>query len=111
MNSRLFSKSRVTDWLDLMHYEVIHEGYFAAGAPIPAVRDPERGWGWLLRQWPGLSAGYYLIARKREWPITPVRLQRARRQSPEIATASARLPSSRSGSLAAQVDKLPHSGM
>lgn len=107
MNSRLFSKNRVTDWLDLMHYEVIHDGYFAAGAPIPTVRDPERGWGWLLRSWPRLNGGYYLIARKREWPITPVRLQRARRQSTEIATASARIPSARSAHLVQQRDKMP----
>lgn len=95
LNSRLFSKGRVMDWLDLMHYEIMDSGYFAAGAPMAIAQNPERGWAWLLRHWPSGRAGYYLIARKRSWPITPIRLQKARRQSTEIATASARVPTTR----------------
>ncbi|WP_194755391.1 class I SAM-dependent methyltransferase [Aliidiomarina indica] len=85
LNTRMFSQARVSDWLNLMHYEVIHQGYFAAGVPTSTVKDPEKGWRWLMRQWPSLQAGYYMIARKREWPITPVRMGANNRQKQRIA--------------------------
>ncbi|RUO22640.1 SAM-dependent methyltransferase [Aliidiomarina iranensis] len=79
-NSRMFSPQRVRDWLSLMHYEVLAFGYFAAGVPWSKTRDPEQGWAWLLDNAPWLQAGYYLVARKREWPLTPMRLAERRQK-------------------------------
>ncbi|MCH8491643.1 MAG: class I SAM-dependent methyltransferase [Idiomarina sp.] len=87
--SRLFSRQRVLDWLSLMHYEEVASGYFAAGVPWSKERDPEQGWGWLMRGCSWAQSGYYIVARKREWPLTPVRLnhQRQRQLRPESVTA------------------------
>ncbi|EGN74318.1 methylase involved in ubiquinone/menaquinone biosynthesis [Idiomarina sp. A28L] len=79
-NSRMFSPQRVRDWLSLMHFEEVAFGYYGVGVPLAKHRDPEQGWGWLLEHCPWLQAGYYLVARKREWPLTPVRLTERRQQ-------------------------------
>lgn len=79
-NSRMFSPQRVRDWLSLMHFEVIAFDYFAPGVPWSENREPESGWRWLTQNVPWLQAGYYLVARKREWPLTPVRLTERRQQ-------------------------------
>lgn len=86
---RLFSRQRIRDWLALMHYEEVASGYFGTGVPWRPQHNPEAGWQWLLTQLPWARVGYYVVARKREWPLTPMRLRthRQRQLRPESVTA------------------------
>lgn len=77
-NSRLFPCFRVKDWLGLLNYEITSSGYFAGGAPLSSSGNPERGWKRITNTLPSLSGGYYLVAKKREWPLT---LQRSSAKS------------------------------
>lgn len=80
-NCRLFSQQRVRDWLSLLHYDVVAVDYFGAGVPWRQDGCPERGWRRVMELCPWLQSGYFIVARKREWPLTPVRL-RQQRQAP-----------------------------
>ncbi|CUS48680.1 MAG: Methyltransferase domain [Idiomarinaceae bacterium HL-53] len=74
-SSRLFSSARIKDWLALLNYEVIHQGYFGPGCPWPSGQEMPLTERLLYQKLPMLSAGYVLIARKREWPLTWSRSQ------------------------------------
>ncbi|MCL4410423.1 class I SAM-dependent methyltransferase [Aliidiomarina haloalkalitolerans] len=87
-NGRLFSQQRVCDWLSLLHYDVLAAEYFGAGVPWRQEGSPERGWGRIMQVCPWLQSGYFIVARKREWPLTPVRL-RQQRQAPVRSGAMA----------------------
>jgi len=76
-DSRLFTPQRVKDWLSLLHYEVIACDYFGAGVMCRADGNPEKGWRQIMQTCSWLQAGYFLVARKREWPLTPVRLRQS----------------------------------
>lgn len=89
LTSRQFIRFRVQDWLDLMHYEVTARHWFAAGWWWPGMRRSlleQSGQKWL----PWLSGGYVLVARKREWPLTPTRL----RQRQPVRVAPGAVPAS-----------------
>ena len=89
-NGRYFTRRRVEDWLALLNYEVLAHGYIGnralvwttdrseAGEPGP---ESERFWHFsqqttapdnpLCRLIPWLRCGYFLVARKRVFPLTP----------------------------------------
>lgn len=79
-NSRLFTSARVSDWLGLLNYEVIHQGYFGAGCPWPSVEHKAVKDSMFYEKLPLLRAGYALIVRKREWPVTWDRLKAKERK-------------------------------
>ncbi len=88
--SRLFTPARVLDWLSLLNYQVIHEGYFGYGVPWPSRSGKTPGNSSFIRQFPHFAAGYAVIVRKREWPLTLVRqVQRQSRRSAEQGVVSA----------------------
>lgn len=68
-SGRYFSKGRIQDWLGLLNYEVVVEGYLGNSALCSTSRNPEWGAGWLLRQAPVLRCCYYIVARKRVFPL------------------------------------------
>jgi len=90
-NGRYFTRRRVEDWLALLNYEVLAHGYIgnramawsidASPSAEPANAAATR-WGTssqstvptdnpLCRLIPWLRCGYYLVARKRVFPLTP----------------------------------------
>lgn len=71
--SRLFTPARVVDWLSLLNYQVIHEGYFGFGVPWPSRTGKAPSQSAFIRRLPFLAAGYVIIVRKKEWPLTLVR--------------------------------------
>ncbi|WP_157982814.1 class I SAM-dependent methyltransferase [Aliidiomarina minuta] len=68
-SGRYFSKGRIQDWLGLLNYEVVVEGYLGNSALSSLSKDPERGTSWLLQQAPVLRCCYYIVARKRVFPL------------------------------------------
>lgn len=70
-NGRYFSHRRIEDWLALLNYQVIASGYYGNSSLWPSLKDPETGCAALLRRLPQLRCCYYLIARKRVFPLTP----------------------------------------
>lgn len=70
-NGRYFSRRRIEDWLGLLNYQVIERGYYGNSSLWPSLRDPEAGCSALLKRLPQLRCCYYLIARKRVFPLTP----------------------------------------
>ena len=77
---RLFTRARIEDWLALLNYEIIHSGPLGKGVPWPTANEKV----WLF---PAASAGYGIIARKREWPLTWARRGHAKRQKVRGAEA------------------------
>lgn len=85
--SRLFTPARVLDWLSLLNYQVVHQGYLGFGVPWPtnakqAAQQTKKpiGLATLLRKLPFAAAGFAVIVRKREWPLTLVRQPLYRRR-------------------------------
>lgn len=69
---RPFTKARVEDWLALLNYEVQASGYVGNSAlwPRRKVTGVETD-NPLCRRVPLLRCAYYLVARKRVFPLTP----------------------------------------
>lgn len=93
--SRLFTPARVLDWLSLLNYQVIHEGYFGFGVPWPSRTGKAPAPSAFIRRFPFLAAGYVMIVRKREWPLTLVRQpqQHSRRASEKGVVPAGRVQS------------------
>ena len=72
-NGRYFSKGRVADWLSLLNYEVLAEGYIGNSSlwPGQAKRTQASKDNPLCRALPWLRCGYFMVARKRVFPLTP----------------------------------------
>lgn len=82
-NGRYFTRRRVEDWLGLLNYEVLAHGYIgnralAWATPPAASLKPAGGNGAasvkdnpLCTTLPWLRCGYFLVARKRVFPLTP----------------------------------------
>ncbi|MCC5855343.1 MAG: class I SAM-dependent methyltransferase [Idiomarina sp.] len=86
-NGRLFSAARIRDWLSLLNYEILSDGYYGYGCPLPARANPERYVKPILQKLPCFAAGYVLIVRKREWPLTLTRSLSRQRHKLSDATA------------------------
>lgn len=71
-SGRYFSKARIEDWLGLLNYEVLASGYAGSRALWPSRSDasPESE-NRLCNYVPLLRSCYFLIARKRVFPLTP----------------------------------------
>lgn len=70
---RYFSKGRVVDWLSLLNYEVLADGYVGNSSLWPAqnARHADSAENPLCRTLPWLRCGYFIVARKRVFPLTP----------------------------------------
>lgn len=84
-SGRYFSKGRVADWLSLLNYEVLAAGYLGnsslwPGQPNRKLRNKDNP---VCRALPWLRCGYFMVARKRVFPLTPspgfIRFARAMR--------------------------------
>lgn len=71
-NCRLLTRQRVADWLSLLNYEVLTQGYvsehalwFGDESAIEQRSNP------LCHHVPWLRGSYFMIARKRVYPLTP----------------------------------------
>jgi hypothetical protein len=70
-NGRYFSRRRIEDWLALLNYQVVAQGYYGNSMLWPSTSDPEAFSGALSQRVPSLRCCYYLVARKRVFPLTP----------------------------------------
>lgn len=77
---RYFTRARVLDWLALLNYEVTDTRYFAPTWMWSKQEPP--GWGMTrLSEWlPGTQSMYLIVARKREYPLTPLKARKAAQQ-------------------------------
>lgn len=76
---RYFTKARVCDWLSVLNFEVVASGYVGASILCTATKRPDFGLAQVSRFIPQLRSMYYIVARKREFPLTVVRVrQRAK---------------------------------
>lgn len=73
---RYFTRARVLDWLALLNFEVVETGYLAPGMLIESLTPPERGLAALTRAIPQLGSMYFMVARKRQFPLTLVRYRK-----------------------------------
>lgn len=80
-SGRYFSKARINDWLSLLNFEIVGSGYVAPTMLIPKTASANFGLKHVSRFIPQVGAMYYVVARKREFPLTVVRnKQRAKPQ-------------------------------
>jgi SAM-dependent methyltransferase len=70
---RYFSKMRVHDWLALLNFEIISSDYIAPSLLIEKLQPADRGLRKLYSWLPQVGSMYYIIARKREFPLTTIR--------------------------------------
>jgi len=75
-SGRYFSKARISDWLALLNFEVIASGYVGATMMWSGTARPDLGLARASRMVPQLSSMYYIVARKREFPLTVVRVRK-----------------------------------
>ena len=88
---RLFSVARVKDWLNLLGFEVTDIQYDAYSNLLSKTSQGIGWWGKIKKRFFPISGAVCVItARKREWPLTPIRprLRRKTRFSPAITTAN-----------------------
>ena len=86
---RYFTKARVYDWLSLLNFEVIASGYAGATLMWSATKSPDFGLARLSQMLPPVRSMYYLVARKREFPLTVVRVrQRAKPRMSSMPVAN-----------------------
>lgn len=71
-NGRYLTKARLEDWLTLLNYEILASGYTGNSSlwPRSKLRSGDRD-NPLCRFMPILGCSYYIIARKRIFPLTP----------------------------------------
>ena len=72
---RLFSISRIKDWLNLLGFEVIDVQYDGYASVLNNVKEYKQGrWSHFKKRFfPTTGAICIISARKREWPLTPIR--------------------------------------
>ncbi|MBL4830151.1 MAG: class I SAM-dependent methyltransferase [Aliivibrio sp.] len=80
-SGRMFTTFRVKDWLSLLNYEVVHQENFAV---MPLTKH-KTCWTWLENQLGvcGSSVGglYFIVARKRTYPLNPIKKAWSRKRS------------------------------
>lgn len=79
---RYFTKARVSDWLSLLNFEIVASGYVGASFMWAATKRPDVGLAKVSQFVPQLRSMYYVVARKREFPLTVVRARK--RANPRI---------------------------
>ncbi len=85
---RYFSKMRIHDWLALLNFEVVSSDYIAPSWLSEKLQPADRGLRTLSSWVPQVGAMYYIIARKREYPLTTIRVSnrvKARMHSMPVA--------------------------
>lgn len=76
-NGRYFTRRRVEDWLGLLNYEVLAHGYIGNRALAWSIDSDDTKPGSVksdnpvCKLVPWLRCGYFLVARKRVFPLTP----------------------------------------
>ncbi|PCS21718.1 SAM-dependent methyltransferase [Candidatus Enterovibrio escicola] len=74
-NGRMFTPLRVRDWLGVLNYEIIDLSCFGL---IPATKHRTSG-AWIENAFSGLlpmiGSLYFIVARKRTYPLKPIRLE------------------------------------
>ncbi|RUO60833.1 methyltransferase domain-containing protein [Pseudidiomarina marina] len=70
---RYFSKARINDWLALLNFEIIDSGYVAPTMMFSKTASASVGLTHVSRFIPQVGAMYYIVARKREFPLTVIR--------------------------------------
>ena len=70
---RFFSASRVKDWLHLVGFEVVSERRFFCSTMLGKEHSQGAWQQWAERYLSFFGASYMLVARKRQWPLTPIR--------------------------------------
>lgn len=88
---RLFTVGRVKDWLNLLGFEVTDIQYDAYSGFLGKYNGNLGWWGRMkMRFFPTTGAVCVITARKREWPLTPIRprLRYKSRFSPAIPAAN-----------------------
>lgn len=81
-SGRYFSKARINDWLSLLNFEIVDAGYVAPSMLIGRSRRPDLGLATITSVLPQLSSMYYMVARKREFPLTVIRVRK--RMKPQM---------------------------
>ncbi|CUA84712.1 methyltransferase domain-containing protein [Pseudidiomarina woesei] len=81
---RYFTKARICDWLSLLNFEVVASGYVGATLMWSATKRPDFAFARLSQMAPPLRSMYYLVARKREFPLTVVRVRK--RNKPRMSS-------------------------
>ena len=72
-HGRFFSASRIKDWLHLIGFEVLSEQRFFCSAMLAKEYKATRWQLWNEQYMNYFGAGYLLVARKRELPLTPIK--------------------------------------
>src|SRR5690554_1880503 len=75
-SGRYFSRARIYDWLSLLNFEVIGSGYVAPSLLIDKLQRPDFALARVAKVIPQLSSMFYIVARKREFPLTVVRVRK-----------------------------------
>lgn len=90
--SRLFGIPRIKDWLHLLGFEIIDLNYECYSSFLSSSNKVKQGWLAKLvgRFIPQLGSVCVIVARKREWPLTPIRPRLRYRTSfsPAVRSAS-----------------------
>ncbi len=72
-SGRMFTPQRITDWLSVLNYQVIHREQYAL---LPTAKQQVL-WTWLENSLgpigPPLSSLYFIVARKRMYPLKPIK--------------------------------------
>lgn len=91
-SGRFFTPSRVKDWLQLLGFELVYEQRFFWSGFAGSASDESAWQRWCERYLGYFGACYVLVARKREYPLTPLRpkWQKAASFSPAVKGISAR---------------------
>lgn len=88
---RLFSIARIKDWLNLLGFEVTDVQYTVYSSFLTKSSGQLGWWGRVKKRFfPTTGAVCIVTARKREWPLTPIRprLRQKTRFSPAISPAN-----------------------
>lgn len=73
---RYFSLARVSDWLNLLNFEIVASGYAAPSLLLATTRSASIGLSHVAQVVPAVGCMYYMVAKKREYPLTVVRSKR-----------------------------------
>jgi len=76
---RYFSQARVLDWLALLNFEITSSCIYAPSMLLPNRDQPSVGAQRLFANTPRLGSMYMICARKREYPLTPIKLKQKKR--------------------------------
>lgn len=70
---RMFTPNRVKDWLHLLGFEVVADARFGCTGAVSGLMGPAWFERWAVRYCRAGASVYFLVARKRRMPLTPVR--------------------------------------